>query len=166
MRMGSPMALSTHGFSEKRMFVPKSTIILPRELISMADNAKHNTGDSNERQHDSAGRFKPGNPWRFKPGQSGNPGGRARLLGQSLRDWLAAPSAIDPRRHNADVLAERMVREAINGNVRAAIEIRKATEGDLYRYSDAELIDMLQGDDTQRVAAIRAITESEGSSNE
>ena len=32
-----------------------------------------------------ATQFKPGNPWRFKPGVSPNPGGRPKLLSEAFR---------------------------------------------------------------------------------
>lgn len=34
--------------------------------------------DSAENSVSNTGQFKPGNPYRFKPGESGNPGGRPR----------------------------------------------------------------------------------------
>ena len=35
-------------------------------------------------------------PWRFKPGQSGNPGGRAKGLERIVRETIAAQKALDP----------------------------------------------------------------------
>jgi hypothetical protein len=68
----------------------------------------------------------------FKPGQSGNPSGRPKLLGESYKARLAQLVPNDPEgRTYAEMIAGTMVDKAIMfGDVPAAKEIRTATEGD------------------------------------
>lgn len=72
-------------------------------------------------------------PW--KPGQSGNPGGRARkpatILSSAYAALLMSPFEGDPRgRTWAEMIARSQAEAAQIGSTQAAIEIRKATEGD------------------------------------
>lgn len=96
---------------------------------------------------------KPRNPnpqpppveYQFKPGQSGNPGGRPKLLSGAYRKMLAE---VNPRdlegRTNAELIAVAARTEALKGDVGAMREIRSATEGekvvfDVSKLSDSEL---------------------------
>jgi hypothetical protein len=68
----------------------------------------------------------------FEKGKSGNPAGRPKgikYLSEAYRVWLARPSGRDPGRTNADLVAEVIVNEAINGNIIAAKELADRTEG-------------------------------------
>lgn len=69
----------------------------------------------------------PGNTWRWRPGQSGNPHGRPKLLVGAYRQFLAAH---DPETGltGAQAIALVLVDAAIRGNVAAARELRLATE--------------------------------------
>ena len=56
-----------------------------------------------------------------------NVGGRPRLLGEAYAEWLKKPNPDGSSR--AETVALAMGTEAIKGNVRAAREMREATEG-------------------------------------
>jgi len=80
--------------------------------------------------------FKKGNTsgieTRFTPGQSPNPGGRAKsaLLSEAYRRKLADLVPNDPKgRTFSELIADAMVNEAIKGKVHAASEINDRTEG-------------------------------------
>src|SRR6516225_2942455 len=62
-------------------------------------------------------------PW--KPGESGNPGGRPKT--KPITD--AYLRMLDPK--TADRIAAAMLTSAENGSVKAAVELREATEGKL-----------------------------------
>ncbi len=67
---------------------------------------------------------------RFKPGQSGNPGGRpkTKLLTQAYRELL---EQVDPKERKtlAQKLARKAVQQALKGNLAALKEITDRTEG-------------------------------------
>jgi hypothetical protein len=72
-------------------------------------------------------------PW--KPGQSGNPSGRPRrpatILSSAYAALLMSPFEGDPQgRTWAEMIARSQAEAAQIGSTQAAIEIRKATEGD------------------------------------
>jgi len=70
-------------------------------------------------------------PHEYKKDESGNPGGRPKVLSHAYRDWLEMVNERDPQgRTNAELGAFSMGVAMLKGNVGAAIEIRKATEGD------------------------------------
>lgn len=75
--------------------------------------------------------FAKGNPYAFKPGQSGNPAGRpkSRTLSEAYRALLSQPLKDDPTRTVADVVAAAMVQNAFAGDVAAAKELADRTEG-------------------------------------
>jgi hypothetical protein len=72
----------------------------------------------------------------FKPGQSGNPAGRPKsaLLSSAIRSKLAQVDETDPERRTfAEVIADRAVMQARDGDVRQLVgllkEIGDRTEG-------------------------------------
>jgi hypothetical protein len=70
--------------------------------------------------------------YRFAPGQSGNPGGRPKTaaLTRAYRNLLDEVCPSDPEgRTYAQLIAARMIRLAIGGNVQAAAEICDRVEG-------------------------------------
>ena len=75
---------------------------------------------------------KLGEPYRFKPGNCANPGGRpkSRLISAELRNKIAE---IDPNdsqgRTNAEVVAEKIVEMAKNGDIKAIAEVIDRIEG-------------------------------------
>jgi Family of unknown function (DUF5681) len=73
-----------------------------------------------------------GKPFRWKKGQSGNPGGRpkSKTLSNAYRNKLEEAVPNDPEgRTWAEFIAEAQVRDAVRGNVQAAREIADRTEG-------------------------------------
>ncbi len=94
---------------------------------------------------------------RFKPGQSGNPSGRPKLLSQSYKDWLSAQAdGYQNGTTNSYLVAQAIGAQAKLGDVPSAREIRSATEGDLLKVfqgmDDAELDAFIA--ERQRVASI------------
>jgi uncharacterized protein DUF5681 len=68
----------------------------------------------------------------FAAGSSGNPAGRPpsrKYLSEALREWLAAPSEIDPQATNADILAAAVGKAALEGNIAAIEIVADRTEG-------------------------------------
>jgi hypothetical protein len=73
--------------------------------------------------------FQKGNKHRFQPGQSGNPGGRPKLLSDAYRSKLGEVSPNDPEgRTYAEIIAAGQIVRAIS-DTQAAREVRAATEG-------------------------------------
>jgi hypothetical protein len=73
-----------------------------------------------------------GKAYRWKKGQSGNPGGRpkSKTLSDAYRNKLEEPVPNDPEKRTwAELIAEAQVRDAVRGNVQAAREIADRTEG-------------------------------------
>lgn len=67
---------------------------------------------------DARGRFGPGNPFRFSPGQSGNPAGRPRGIGDLIDTVLA--EEVDTKgdlgkREALELMVRAMVRTALKG---------------------------------------------------
>jgi hypothetical protein len=76
--------------------------------------------------------FQKGNPYAFKPGQSGNPNGRpkTRTLSEAYRVMLGQPLPNDPKgRTFADCIAETIGLKAARGDVIAAKEIEDRVSG-------------------------------------
>jgi hypothetical protein len=86
-----------------------------------------------DKQRKNSGKklFAKGNPYAFKPGQSGNPAGRpkSRTLSEAYRELLRQPLRDDPTRTVADVVAAAMVQNAFAGDVAAAKELADRTQG-------------------------------------
>ncbi len=72
-----------------------------------------------------------GAKYRWKPGQSGNPGGRPRFkkLNEAARQILASPLPDDPKRTFAEAIVERLADAALRGSVGAAQELADRAEG-------------------------------------
>jgi hypothetical protein len=84
--------------------------------------------------HRKAGGFAPGHPWRFQPGQSGNPKGRPprakpKLVSDVLRDCLAQPCPDAPKKSYAEVIGDSILKAASAGEIRAIVELLDRTEG-------------------------------------
>lgn len=75
-------------------------------------------------------------PW--KPGQSGNPGGRpkSKLQSEAYRSELAKEAN---GRINAQLIAKRMVTDAKNGKVQAAQHVAEYVEGKPRQAFDVKL---------------------------
>lgn len=94
------------------------------------------TGEPVDKQRQSNGRkaggkFAPGNPHGFKPGQSGNPAGRPKsvTLSEAIRLELAKADPGNPDATRAEKIAEVLVTAATAGDIQAAKEIADRTEG-------------------------------------
>ena len=120
--------------------------------------------------------FEKGNPHRFKPGQSGNPAGQSKKavlseaylnvlteqMPKKLSDYIA--QRIDEGVSVAEIISWAMAREIMGGNVAAATEMRKATEGDkqtavtvdLTRCTDEQLQRIRAGEDPATVLGATA----------
>ncbi len=73
-----------------------------------------------------------GTVFQWKPGQSGNPGGRPKTapLSNACRELLASPLAGDPQgRTYAEAIAETLAQKALAGDIRAAQELADRAEG-------------------------------------
>lgn len=91
------------------------------------------------RQRNSSAKRKPrgrpfpkGNPWAWKPGQSGNPAGRTSLvrIGEAYSKILGIPIPDDPMdRTYAEAIAQKVAELALKGNLFAVEEIADRTEG-------------------------------------
>jgi len=93
-----------------------------REPRSSPEN-RRKTGEAN---------LARGEAHRFKPGQSGNPGGRPRTakLSEASRAKLAAPVPGDPEgRTFAEAIVDSLARSALKGDIRAAQELADRAEG-------------------------------------
>ncbi len=68
--------------------------------------------------------------FRFKPGQSGNPGGRAKtkLISQAYQEFLAELDK-KKRRTIAQEIAKQIIQKALKGDLAAAKETTDRTEG-------------------------------------
>jgi hypothetical protein len=91
---------------------------------------------------DARGRFTKDTPNTFKPGQSGNPAGRPKsiTLSDALRLELAKVFPGDTQERTfAEVIAQRLVRSAAQGNILAAKEIADRTEGRPKQAVDIEM---------------------------
>ena len=79
----------------------------------------------------NSGRFQKGNPYRFPPKVSGNPGGRPRKpITEAYADMAEQKYPGDPEgRTYAQLIAEGQCKAAIKGKTDAAREIREALEG-------------------------------------
>lgn len=109
-----------------------------------AKRAHKSTQNSGDRRKLNKGRVENLKP--FKPGQSGNPGGRPKLLGESYKAWLEKYNE-SVQMTNAEAVASAMGLQALRGDVGAAREIRAATEGDKVVFEDAwkrEVIELLK----------------------
>jgi hypothetical protein len=93
--------------------------------------------------HRDTGGFAPGHPWRFQPGQSGNPNGRPprakpKLVSDVLRDGLAQPFPNAPEKSYAEVIGDSILKAASAGEIRAIVELLDRTEGKARQVAPAE----------------------------
>lgn len=95
----------------------------PARKGSITENSGKNSGKS---------RGRPENLKSWKPGQSGNPGGRPKTaaLSRASRELLAEPFPGDPQgRTFAQVIARTLGEKAVAGDIRAAQELADRAEG-------------------------------------
>jgi len=87
--------------------------------------------------------FEPGNRYGFKPGASGNPGGRPKLISGAYKLWLEQIDDETGLTHAQLVAQAQGQRAIIAYDTTAAKELRQATEGDTLKVfaemSDDEL---------------------------
>jgi DnaJ-class molecular chaperone len=82
-----------------------------------------------QKRRGKRGRVENLKPW--KPGQSGNPGGRPRnILGEAYEEILVRVVPNDSKKRTyAQRIAEGQIKAAVKGNTAAAREIADRTEG-------------------------------------
>lgn len=70
-------------------------------------------------------------PYKFKPGQCGNPAGRPPTVKKISQGLINRLKEIEPEsgKSYAELIAIALIRKALNGDVFAAREIRETTEG-------------------------------------
>ena len=107
----------------------------------MADEAQSETVEVPENTNGKKTRTLPeeAKPFMWKPGESGNPGGRPRrkplsdayaaLLNEPVPEAEAAKLKLKPGATYADIIAMSLMREAIKGKVPAASEMADRIEG-------------------------------------
>ena len=106
------------------------------------DKSIQNSGIKADRRKSNKGRIENLKP--FPLGVSGNPGGRPKRVTDAYREWLEQVNEQAGGLTNAQLLARSMGIESLKGNVSAAGEIRKATEGERIRTWRDEVIDLLR----------------------
>jgi len=99
----------------------------------MEDQLKKQLKASPENRRQTAGaNLARGEAHRWKPGQSGNPGGRPRTakLSEACRAKLASTIPGDSTgRTYAKAIADELARRALKGDIRAAEELANRAEG-------------------------------------
>lgn len=90
------------------------------------------TMPENKGKTGKVGRGNPPSEYRWKPGESGNPGGRPKKtpLADACRDLLeeAVPRDRSGRSY-AEAIAEKLAKKALRGNIAAVREIADRAEG-------------------------------------
>jgi len=92
-----------------------------------------NTGSSSNFRREN-GQFAPGHPFRFQPGQSGNPKGRPKRpkptpLSEALHEQLAKPVPKAPHINFSELIARLILSAALSGDMRAIREMLNRTVG-------------------------------------
>ena len=78
--------------------------------------------------------FKPSNPWRWRKGQSGNPGGVPKKLSDAYRKSLEEVDE-NGMPNSAKIAMAQVWKATVLADTQAAREIRTATEGDTVNLS-------------------------------
>lgn len=121
------------------------------QKTAAADKQRHNSGKTDKKttqkaapkvapkvvapvpveavETDNPGKFKPGNPHAFKPGQSGNPAGRPkeRTVSEVLRAMMN--EAHTDTATFAEAIADVLVKRCLLGDIKAIKETLDRTEG-------------------------------------
>jgi Family of unknown function (DUF5681) len=93
---------------------------------------RRNRFQAPENRRETGAPLRGSEAYRWKPGQSGNPGGRPKIapLSQACRELLAQPVPGDQEgRTHAEAIAQMLAKKAIAGDIRAAQEIADRAEG-------------------------------------
>jgi hypothetical protein len=109
----------------------KGTPEVHRKMANKHARGKSKRSPENRRKT-AAANLAHGVAHRFKPGQSGNPGGRPRTakLSEACRAKLASPIPGDPEsRSYAEAIADKLAQLALKGDIRAAQELADRAEG-------------------------------------
>jgi Family of unknown function (DUF5681) len=93
---------------------------------------KKNKPSPENRRETAEANLARGAAHRFKPGQSGNPGGRPRTakLSEACRAKLASPVPGDAKgRTYAEAITDMLAQRALKGDIRAVEELANRAEG-------------------------------------
>ena len=96
---------------------------------------------SPENKSETGAPVRGGEAYRWKPGQSGNPGGRPKTapLSHACRELLAQPVPDDPEgRTYAEAIAQTLAKKALQGDIRAAQEVADRAEGKAHQSIEIE----------------------------
>jgi hypothetical protein len=100
---------------------------------------------------------------RFKPGRSGNPGGRPKTApySQACLEWLCAPVPGDRKgRSNAEAAVAALGEKALKGDLRAAAELADRAEGKARQSVAMENTALVSAFEKMKEAELRAYAES------
>jgi hypothetical protein len=107
------------------------------------------------------GTFAPGNKVgnRFPKGESGNPDGRPKKtrLTDALREQLQQSHPQKPEETIAELIAKKLINEALKGNIQAIREIGDRTEGKPKQSIDLDM----QVNDWRRLAQSAGVSEED-----
>jgi hypothetical protein len=149
----------------------------PVKAKKQRPNARRISAENSAKKRKRGKPFPKGNPWRFQPGQSGNPGGRPKALRDAYTEWLklANKSGVT----NAMFIASSLGSRAVIGDTNAAREIRMATEGTTINTWQGEIVGLLKdgkvtpqevveelGDDATELLVAAGISADAGGSSE
>lgn len=118
------------GGSKKKKPAKKATAKKAVAKKPAAKPLKQRSSNGGGEKRGAKGRFLPGNSYRWKAGESGNPKGRKGSVTDAIRQRLEKVRDARDGRTNAELVADALLEEAIKGrNIQAIREILDRMEG-------------------------------------